>query len=99
MPTQTVIEQLIELLSRTGNAHGEYEETELNGVYDQNWPEWYAAYAVQHGLNEIVTPKVTAEQLSLFLAKSFEAFKQDNLGMGWEEYTTRKLVETLGQEP
>jgi hypothetical protein len=31
----------------TGAAHGVYEEGELNGVYDQNWPAWYAAYLVE----------------------------------------------------
>lgn len=95
MPTQVLIEQIEDLLLRTENAHGQYEETELNGVYDQNWSQWYAAYLVQHGLSAIVQQEITAEQLSVFLAKSFEAFKKNNLGLGWEEYTARKLIEVL----
>ena len=35
-------------------AHGRYEATELNGVYDQHWPRWYAAYAVEHGIGALV---------------------------------------------
>ena len=42
------------LLAETEAAHGAYETTELNGVYDQEWPRWYAAYAVEHGIGEIL---------------------------------------------
>lgn len=33
---------LLELLTAAAAAHGIHEETELGGVYDENWPEWYA---------------------------------------------------------
>ena len=33
--------------AETEQAHGTYEGTVLRGVYDQAWPEWYAAYAVE----------------------------------------------------
>ena len=45
------------LLAETEAAHGAYETTELNGVYDQEWPRWYAAYAVEHGIGEIRGPR------------------------------------------
>ena len=35
---------LRELLTRTAEAHGHYERDELGSVYDENWPQWYAAY-------------------------------------------------------
>jgi hypothetical protein len=35
---------LRELLTRTAEAHGRYERDELGSVYDDNWPQWYAAY-------------------------------------------------------
>ncbi|NUS55731.1 MAG: glyoxalase [Streptomycetaceae bacterium] len=37
-------------LKRAAAAHGEHE-TRNGGAYDENWPEWYAAYLVaeQHG--------------------------------------------------
>ena len=31
-------------------AHHEFEATELNGVYDKEWPRWYAEYAVKNGI-------------------------------------------------
>jgi hypothetical protein len=37
-------EFLRDLLQETAAAHGEFEKTELNGVYDEDWPTWYAAF-------------------------------------------------------
>ena len=44
------------LLVRAAAAHGEFEETELQGVYDQAWPRWYATYAVEHGIGRARRP-------------------------------------------
>jgi hypothetical protein len=35
---------LLDLLIRTAEAHGIHEKEELGGVYDTNWPQWYARY-------------------------------------------------------
>ena len=35
---------LRDLLQRTAAAHGRYERDELGSVYDENWPQWYAAF-------------------------------------------------------
>ena len=35
---------VLRLLKETSAAHGEYETAELGGVYDEQWPEWYATY-------------------------------------------------------
>ena len=49
--TYESVEDLAEALRRAEAAHGEHEKTVLGGVYDENWPDWYAAYVVaeQHG--------------------------------------------------
>ncbi|MFD4957957.1 hypothetical protein [Microbacterium sp. NPDC058389] len=38
---------LRELLIRTAAAHGAHERDDLGGVYDEDWPRWYAAYMAQ----------------------------------------------------
>lgn len=58
------------LLARAGKAHGVFETTELNGVYDQEWPRWYAAYAVDHGIGALVGHPVTTDELAAFLSSS-----------------------------
>ena len=35
---------ILELLRQAAAAHGAYEADELGGVYDERWPEWYAAH-------------------------------------------------------
>lgn len=38
------VERIEVLLRSAAAAHGVYEETELGGVYDQDWPRWYAEH-------------------------------------------------------
>jgi catechol 2,3-dioxygenase-like lactoylglutathione lyase family enzyme len=35
---------LRDLLKRTAAAHGVHEKNDLNGVYDQDWPQWYSEF-------------------------------------------------------
>ncbi|MFD1935478.1 VOC family protein [Nonomuraea mangrovi] len=44
------LNDLVEALKRAAVAHGEHEARN-GGAYDENWPEWYAAYMVaeHHG--------------------------------------------------
>ncbi|QDZ14504.1 hypothetical protein [Humibacter ginsenosidimutans] len=41
------VELMRELLEQTAEAHGRYEKAELGGVYDEQWPAWYAADLVR----------------------------------------------------
>lgn len=64
------------LLTEAEAAHGVYEATELGGVYDREWAEWYATYAIEHGIGELVGRPVTAGRLSQFLTTMFDEFKR-----------------------
>ncbi len=35
---------VLRLLKDTAAAHGSFEKEQLGGVFDEQWPEWYAAY-------------------------------------------------------
>lgn len=85
------------LLVRTAKAHGWYEESELDGVYDREWARWYAAYAVEHGLGDLVGHAVTAERLAEFLADTFVEFQQiePEPAGGWPAYTSQRIVAEL----
>jgi hypothetical protein len=39
-------EELTRLLKEAEAAHGEYEQKELGGERDEDWPAWYAGYIV-----------------------------------------------------
>ncbi len=38
---------LLDLLKRAAEAHGIHEKNDLGGVYDQDWPQWYAAHMTE----------------------------------------------------
>lgn len=88
------IEALTRLLSETGEAHGRYEETELNGVYDQQWPQWYAAHAVDQGIGELVGRALTAEELAAFFASTNAEFEriEPKPSEPWAAYAARRIA-------
>lgn len=81
------------LLRQTGAAHGVYEENELNGVYDQDWAAWYAAWALENGLNDLLNAAWEQPALTARLIDLNEAHKQANTGENWAQFTARHLVE------
>ena len=40
----TTRDVILDLLTQAAAAHGVYEAEQLGGVYDEQWPEWYAAH-------------------------------------------------------
>lgn len=91
------IDAIEALLVRAEAAHGEYEATELNGVHDTEWPRWYAAYAVEHGIGQRFGLDVTVDRLAALLAGSFAEFERTNPtpSEGWAPYVARRLAEEL----
>ncbi len=83
------------LLTEAESAHGVYETTELNGVYDQDWPRWYAGYAVEHGIGALLGRAVTPDELASLLATSWEELQRaDPPSTGpWTAAIARRLVE------
>lgn len=86
-------EAVAALLAEAEAAHGVYETTELDGVYDQDWPRWYAEYAVAHGMSVLLGRTVAADELGPFLANTFADFKaiEPKPGDGWAGYTARRI--------
>ena len=85
------------LLAQAETAHGVYETTELNGVYDQDWPRWYATYAVEHGIGDLVGHPVTADELSAFLTAAWGEFEQADPGPAepWSTVIARRIAGEL----
>ena len=85
------------LLAETEAAHGVYETTELNGVYDQEWPRWYAKYAVVHGIGTLLGRAVTADELARFLTTSWNELRNADPRPNdpWAAYTARRIAAEL----
>jgi hypothetical protein len=91
------IEAITTLLVEAEQAHGVYESTELNGVYDQDWPRWYAAHAVEHGIGRLAERDITTDVLAAFLASSYAEFEQTDPRPAepWAAYIARRIVAEL----
>lgn len=60
-PTPDVSE-LAAALKAAGTAHHEYEQTALNGVFDEQWPMFYAAFVLGK-LGDFTRPSQLTEWL------------------------------------
>jgi hypothetical protein len=91
------VEAVRALLVETEEAHGRYEATELNGVYDEEWAAWYAVYAVEHGIGSLIGHAITADQLALLLRSSFAEFQQADPKPiePWPVLAARRIVTQL----
>jgi hypothetical protein len=85
------------LLVQAQEAHHEFEATELKGVYDQDWPGWYAAFAVEHGLGGLVGHAIDVDRLTRFLADSNADFEaaEPKPSEPWAAYTARRITTEL----
>lgn len=85
------------LLVEAEQAHGVYEATELNGVYDQEWPRWYARYLVEHGLGEMLGHDVDADELAASLAAGYADFEHvdPKPTASWADYLARRIASEL----
>lgn len=94
--TPGTIEAIAALLTQAESAHGDYEATELNGVYDEAWADWYARYAVQYGIGDLLGQPITAEQLAKLLASAFDAFRslKGSSADSWAIYVARRIATT-----
>ena len=82
------------LLAETEAAHGVYETTKLSGVYDQEWPRWYAEYAVDHGIGAILGRPVSADELAQNLAAGWDEFQKTDPRPPepWTTFIARRLA-------
>jgi hypothetical protein len=92
-PTEAIRALLVEAM----DGHAIYEATELNGVYDEDWPVWYASYAIEHGIGPLLGKPVRLEELADFLATSNVDFEQTDAksAESWAAYTARRISEDL----
>ena len=90
-------EAISALLVQTEEAHGAYERAELKGVYDEEWPQWYAAYAVDNGLGALLGHEVTTEDLAAFLASDYAEFQkaEPTPTEPWASHAARRIVTEL----
>ena len=83
-----------ELLVRAERAHGAYEATELSGVYDKEWPRWYATWAVENGINDVLARPVGADDLAEVLTSAWDEFEraEPKSPDSWSAFVARRIA-------
>ena len=88
--------EIADLLSRAGGAHHIFEQTELKGVYDTEWPAWYADWCVAHGLNRLLKTQRSSAELARLLNDINEQRKQSSTDLDWAAFTAQELLKRDG---
>jgi hypothetical protein len=86
-----------DLLVEAEKAHGAYEAEQLNGVYDEAWPRWYAAYIVEHGLPDLLGHEADAPRVAAFLEEAFADFERldPKPAEPWSSYIAGRMAADL----
>lgn len=96
---QPITNQVESLLMQTEQAHGQYEQTILNGIYDRDWTIWYANDAIDRGIEKVLNRAISGERLSQFLSQSYERYQAEQSQKTWAADTAQKLVEEWLEAP
>jgi hypothetical protein len=83
--------QIATMLRQTEEAHAVFEREILDGVYDEDWPAWYAAYLIQNGLDDL-TPGFDVETLAARLKQLDEAYKKEEPASEWPDFYAARLA-------
>jgi hypothetical protein len=96
METDTATD-ITSLLLEAEQAHGVYESIELNGVYDQDWPRWYAAYVIEHGLADVVGHATPLDRVTMVLESAYAEFDRADPkpADSWAEHLGRRMAAEL----
>jgi hypothetical protein len=87
------------LLRETETAHGAYETNDLGGVYDEAWPAWYAAYLLDHGLNEHLpgAESLDVANLSAMLARLAADYERGARDNPWPDVYAQGIIASFRQ--
>ena len=90
------INEIAALLNHANQAHHDYEVNQLKGQFDQQWPRWYAGYAVEHGISALLGHVMEVDTLAQYLAASNTEFEAAHTGEAWADYTARAIARKFG---
>src|SRR5215212_122427 len=85
------------LLKETETAHGAYETSALGGEFDTEWPTWYAAYRLDHGLGDDLpgAENLDVANLAAMLAKLAEDYERGDQTSPWPDVYAQGIVARL----
>jgi hypothetical protein len=97
MPDDDRIQLIEALLGEAETAHAVYERGELAGVYDEQWPAWYAGFVVEHGLADALGHPVATEDVAALLTRGWQELKtaEAKPRESWAAWTAARIAAEL----
>jgi hypothetical protein len=92
---ETTPEQAVAALLRAAETdHGAYETSVLGGVFDEDWPAWYAAYLLDHGLSDHLPSGESLDiaNLTAMLARLAADYERGEQTSPWPDVYARGIV-------
>ena len=90
------VERLSQLLEEAHTAHSVYEKDVLHGVWDEEWPAWYAGYLATHGILDLVAwdsqGREPPEGLALLLTEADRLHQSTAPEQHWPHFYARYLL-------
>lgn len=90
-----VQQKLQDLLSKAQSAHHDFEATELEGKFDEQWAAWYAEYLIENGIAGLFGAEPDPDTLAARLHEISQRHKAERTATAWAEYTARELLNNL----
>lgn len=87
-----VQQKLQDLLSKAQSAHHDFEATELDGAFDEQWAAWYAEYLLANGIAGLLGSEPDVDSLAAHLEDISRRHKAERTAPAWAEYTARELL-------
>jgi hypothetical protein len=85
-----------QLLDETESEHGAYEQEELGGQRDEEWASWYAGYALEHDIGDVLGTTPEIGRLAEVLTEATAEREREGSEQGWSEYAAAMVVDRLG---
>jgi hypothetical protein len=82
------------LLRETETAHGNYETNVLGGVFDEEWPAWYATYLLDHSLSDYLpgAENLDVANLTTMLARLAADYERGEQTGPWPDVYAQGIV-------
>jgi hypothetical protein len=92
---ETTAEKAVaDLLRETEAAHGAYETNVLGGVFDEEWPAWYAIHLLDHGLGDHLpgAEGLDVSNLTAMLARLAADYERGEQTHPWPDVYAQGIV-------
>ncbi len=83
------------MLNAAQRAHHSYQEQELSGKRNEQWPAWYADYLITNGLGGLLGHELDVDELAEFLETCDRQFEAEGSQGNWQDYTANHLLQDL----